>query len=128
MKIKILANSNSLNICITLRRKWSFPLRISSVNVTKSAGNCGFGQVYWRNPYWKSSDFVQWLYSRSHYKNYRWLSSIFEAGNTMASCKIANFCLFFRKTLIHVIFLNEMARTYNFRQAIFLLFQGFPDN
>ena len=25
-----------------LHKKWSFPLRISSVNVTKSAGNCGF--------------------------------------------------------------------------------------
>ena len=23
-----------------------FPLRISSVNVTKSAGNCGFGHIY----------------------------------------------------------------------------------
>ena len=24
--------------------------KISSVNVTKSAGNCGFGHIYWRNP------------------------------------------------------------------------------
>ena len=29
----------------TLHQKWSFPLRISSVNVTKYAGNCGFGQI-----------------------------------------------------------------------------------
>ena len=28
----------------------SFPLRISSVNVTKSAGNCKFGHIHWRNP------------------------------------------------------------------------------
>ena len=34
----------------TLHKKWSFPLRISSVNVTKSAGNCIFGHIYWRNP------------------------------------------------------------------------------
>ena len=34
----------------TLHKKWSFPLRISSLNVTKSAGNCGFGHIYWRNP------------------------------------------------------------------------------
>ena len=27
-----------------------FLLRISSVNVTKSAGNCGFGHIYWKNP------------------------------------------------------------------------------
>ena len=26
-------------------KKWSFPLRISSVNVTKSAENCGFGHI-----------------------------------------------------------------------------------
>ena len=32
---------------------------IFSVNVTKSAANCGFGHVYWRNPSWKTSFFVQ---------------------------------------------------------------------
>ena len=34
----------------TLHKKWSFPSRVSSVNVTKSAGNCEFGHIYWRNP------------------------------------------------------------------------------
>ena len=34
----------------TLHKKRSFPLRISSVNVTKSAVSCDFGQIYWRNP------------------------------------------------------------------------------
>ena len=29
-------------------------------NGTKFAGNCGFGQIYWRNPYLKTSFFVQW--------------------------------------------------------------------
>ena len=29
----------------TLHKKQCFPLRISSVNVTKSAGNCGFGHI-----------------------------------------------------------------------------------
>ena len=33
-----------------LHKKWSFPLRMSSVNVTKSAVSCGFGHIYWRNP------------------------------------------------------------------------------
>ena len=46
--------------CKTLHKKWSFPLRFSSVNVTKFAGNYGFGHIYWRNPYWKTSFFVQW--------------------------------------------------------------------
>ena len=33
-----------------LHKNWSFPLRISSINVTKSVGNWGFGHIYWRNP------------------------------------------------------------------------------
>ena len=35
---------------LSLHKKLSFPLSISSVNVTKSAENCGFGPIYWRNP------------------------------------------------------------------------------
>ena len=35
---------------LSLHKKWSFPLQISSVNVTKSAGNREFGHIYWRNP------------------------------------------------------------------------------
>ena len=40
----------------TLHKKWSLPLRISSVNVNVS---CGFGHIYGRNPQWKTSFFVQ---------------------------------------------------------------------
>ena len=36
-------------IFISLHKKWTFSLIISSVNVTKSAGNCGFGYIYWKN-------------------------------------------------------------------------------
>ena len=31
---------------MTLHKKWSFPLRISSLNVTKFAISCGFGHIY----------------------------------------------------------------------------------
>ena len=34
----------------SLNEIWSFPLEISSVNVTKSAEICGLGHFYWRNP------------------------------------------------------------------------------
>ena len=34
---------------ITLHKKWSFPLTISSVNVTKSAVFCRFVHIYWKN-------------------------------------------------------------------------------
>ena len=44
---------------ITLHKKWSFPLMISSVNVTKSAVSWGFGHIYGRNPQWKASFFLQ---------------------------------------------------------------------
>ena len=29
--------------------------------MTKPAGNCGFGHIYWRNSQWKTSFFVQWI-------------------------------------------------------------------
>ena len=35
----------------------TFPIRGSSVNVTKSARNYGFGHIYWKNPDWKTSFF-----------------------------------------------------------------------
>ena len=35
-------------IDLSLQKKWSFPVRISWVNVTKSEGNCWFGHIYWK--------------------------------------------------------------------------------
>ena len=45
----------NLKETITLYNKWSFPLRIYSVNVTISVGNCGFGHSSWRNPKCKTA-------------------------------------------------------------------------
>ena len=45
---------------IWMHKKWSFPWRISSVNMTKSAVSCGVGHIYWRNPSRKTSFFVHW--------------------------------------------------------------------
>ena len=42
---------------LSLLKKWSFPLKISPVNVTRSAISCGFGHIYWRNPWQKTSIF-----------------------------------------------------------------------
>ena len=47
-------NPDGCNV-YALYKKLSFLLRISSVNVTKSAVSCGFGQIYLRNPSWKTS-------------------------------------------------------------------------
>ena len=46
---------------ISLHKKWSFPWRVSLVNVAKSAVFWGCGHIYWKNPYWKTSFFVQYL-------------------------------------------------------------------
>ena len=54
-------------IFLLLHKKWSFPLRISSVIVTKSARSCGFGHIYWRNPWWKTSFFVQHPFQKKLY-------------------------------------------------------------
>ena len=40
-------------------QKWSFQLRISSVNMTKFAVSSGVGHIYWGNRQWKTSFFVQ---------------------------------------------------------------------
>ena len=37
-------------ICLNMAQKMTFLLRISSLNMTKSAGICGYGHIYWRNP------------------------------------------------------------------------------
>ena len=55
-----------LNLCFTfyfknyrqLHKTSGFPLRISSVNVTKSAVFFGSDRFYWRNLEWKTSCFV----------------------------------------------------------------------
>ena len=45
----------------SLHKKWSFSLRILSVKVTKFAVCCVFSHIYWSNPKWKTSFFVQWI-------------------------------------------------------------------
>ena len=52
IEIACTISSKTLNQCsydfhFNLHKKWSFPL------------NCGFGHIYWRNPSWKTSFFVQ---------------------------------------------------------------------
>ena len=37
-------------IYLSLHKKWSFPLRISTINVTKLADSYGFAHIYWKNP------------------------------------------------------------------------------
>ena len=50
-----------LKLLKSLHRILNFSLRISSVNVTNSAGISKFGYIYWRNLEWTTSFFVQWI-------------------------------------------------------------------
>ena len=57
---------------LTAAQKQEFPFqktRIFSVNVTRSAGYCEFGHIYWRNPKWKTCVV--------HYKSYELLVKSF---------------------------------------------------
>ena len=49
----------SLSERSTLHKKWSFSLRISSVNVTKFKRNCSCGHIYWKSPWWNNSFFAR---------------------------------------------------------------------
>ena len=61
-----------------MQRKWSFPLRISSINVTKSAGNCRFRQIYWRilnekHHFWCNVIIIGWQLHPSPSSKKYWL-------------------------------------------------------
>ena len=46
-----------------LHKKWSFPIRISLINVTKFSGNCRFGHIRFRKSLMENFIFlVQWYF------------------------------------------------------------------
>ena len=49
LKVYVFPKLQTPKDVVTLHKIWSFPLRISSVNVTKSATSWEFGHIYWRN-------------------------------------------------------------------------------
>ena len=56
----ILCSTSNINYKTHCTKNEVFSLTISTVNMTKSAVFCGFGLIYWKNPEWKTSFFVQW--------------------------------------------------------------------
>ena len=63
----------------------SFSLKISSVNVAKTAVSCGFGHINWRNS-WKTSFFVQCYQIFMMRLFYRVLWQMFDRNLTL-SCR-----------------------------------------
>ena len=61
---EISSENSQENTCVKVAFLITFTaqkMKFSPVNVTKSAVSGGFGHIYWRNPYWKTSFFVQCL-------------------------------------------------------------------
>ena len=75
----------------------SFPLKIFSVNVNKSAGNYGFGHIYWRNPSSKTSFFVQCFFRISWF--YEALKSPGNFNLTLFFVNMPRLLTIFRKML-----------------------------
>ena len=75
---KITKHVNTYIFEYTQQKKWSFSLRIFSVNVAKSTVFCGFAYIYWKNPEQITSYFVQWSLKGYSYKNIKnWIKQFF---------------------------------------------------
>ena len=59
---------------IITAQKWSFPSRVTSVDVTKSANSYGFCHIYWRNPKWNTSIFVPCILKKLETLETCWIS------------------------------------------------------
>ena len=67
-----------------LHKKWSFSLRISSINMTKSTVSCRFGHIYWRKTKWETSFFVNHILKKCHHLNFAYNLNLYEFDN---ACK-----------------------------------------
>ena len=108
--ISLLTKKSCYSSGLPLHKKWSFPLRNSSVSVTKSPGICGFGHICWRNPWWKTSFFCialntcskgayqanYWLkISSNNWWNTPWMKQFRQSG-TSRILKLRNLSVFSR--------------------------------
>ena len=75
----------------SLRKKWSFPLRISSLSVTKSAVSCGSKLKLWRS----TNQSKLWRSTNGVWSNISWVMRIFQTGlySFMFLLKIYIFCV-----------------------------------
>ena len=113
----------------TLHKKWSFPLRISSINVTKYAGNCWFGHIYWRNLQLETSFFVAIKPLRFHWQKIIWDFSFSGPGfcsplsinNSLIKCLVKAFSqakwVPIRGTFIHFVMTDHEISTFIFNST-----------
>ena len=86
-------------------KKWSFPLRNSSVHVTKSAGNCGFGHLL------KKALMEHFIFCAVYYK--------------MCDCDSASQDFFISNTFISKTRLNMTKTCKQHPEAELLLFENY---
>ena len=106
--IFILLGNCSLEFSQTLHQK-SFLLRISTVNVTKSVVSCRFGHIYWRNPKWKTSFFVQWNFFVIQWKTVRVKVRSSHSKMLFKIGALKNVAIFTGKHLCWILFFNKFA-------------------
>ena len=57
--LELQKENTKADLLLSLHKKRSFPLRVSPVNMCKSAVSCGFGHIYCRNLQRKTSFFLK---------------------------------------------------------------------
>ena len=108
----------------TLHKKWSFPLRLSSVNMTKSAVSCRFGHIYWRNHNWKTSLFAQCKWYGSQKKNSKEVKKLYinwQSSNNWANLEFFRYNLEFFSIFSFFSFLLHLLLLFFFLFLPFLL-------
>ena len=98
---KTLLSKNGATWRLTLHKKLNFPLRISSVNVTKSTGKCGFGHIYWRN-------LEPCKTFKEHFRRYRFSQNVWQ---TLDVWQGAEFAFVFTLLLENRCFLQTFLQT-----------------
>ena len=105
-------------------KKWSFPLRLSSVNMTKSAVSCRFGHIYWRNHNWKTSLFAQCKWYGSQKKNSKEVKKLYinwQSSNNWANLEFFRYNLEFFSIFSFFSFLLHLLLLFFFSFLPFLL-------
>ena len=93
--------------------------------MTKSAGNCGFGQIYWGNPQWKTS----FLCSAIITFTWKFWSLLWKNWSSLITCYLHLYLTIYNPSCsINTIFSAKVQRSINtihsFIKVIHMKFQG----
>ena len=95
-------------------KKWSFPLRIYLMNLSKSAVLCEYVHIYYINSEWKSSFFVHWFVQVNRQKTTVKKEITYFFKNYVAS-------LFLKKSLQSAIFFTTWCLDVRFWDLLYFI-------